>query len=88
MSVAYPDVIEIISSVGKADENIQDFILDSELVAFDIEKEKILPFQSLSQRARKHVSEKDLKTKIAVQAFDLLYLNGKPLLKETFEYRR
>lgn len=66
MSVAYPDVIEIIQSLAKEDPNIKDFIIDSELVAFDIEKEKILPFQSLQNRARKHVSEKDLKTKIAI----------------------
>ena len=42
----------------------------------------------MSNRSRKHVNEKDLKTKIAIQAFDLLYFNDKPLLKETFEDRR
>lgn len=34
------------------------------------------------------MTEKDLKTKIALQAFDILYLNGKSLLKETLEERR
>jgi DNA ligase-1 len=34
------------------------------------------------------VNEKDLKTKIAVQAFDILFLNGKSLLKETLQERR
>ena len=42
MSVAYPDVLDIVRDV--ADEGIDDFILDSELVAYDIENDKILPF--------------------------------------------
>lgn len=45
---------------------IENFIIDSELVAFDIEKNQILPFQTLANRSRKHVNEKDLKTKIAI----------------------
>jgi DNA ligase-1 len=48
----------------------------------------ILPFQTLTQRSRKHVNEKDLKTKIAVMAFDILYLNNESLLEHTFENRR
>jgi DNA ligase 1 len=34
------------------------------------------------------VTEEDLKTKICICAFDLLYLNGKSLLKKTFTERR
>jgi DNA ligase 1 len=34
------------------------------------------------------VTEEDLKTKVCICAFDLLYLNGKSLLKETFAKRR
>jgi DNA ligase 1 len=34
------------------------------------------------------VTEEDLKTKICICAFDLLYLNGRSLLKETFTERR
>lgn len=88
MSVAYPDVIQIIKGVADQDPSIENFIIDSELVAYDQEKDKILPFQSLAGRSRKHVNEKDLQTKIAIMPFDLLYLNGKSLLKETFKARR
>jgi DNA ligase-1 len=34
------------------------------------------------------VTEEDLKTKICICAFDVLYFNGKSLLKETFIKRR
>ena len=34
------------------------------------------------------MTEEDLKTKICICAFDLLFLNGKPLLKEPFVARR
>ena len=80
MSQAYPDVLEIIREVANNKPNINNFIVDSELVAFDTEQNIILPFQALTQRSRKHVNETDLKTKIAIQAFDLLYLNDKSLL--------
>lgn len=81
-------MIDIVRELASEMPEIENFIIDSELVAFDIEKNQILPFQTLANRSRKHVNEKDLKTKIAIQAFDLLYFNNKPLLKETFEDRR
>lgn len=88
MSQAYPDVIEIIKEVANAGVQVDNFILDSELVAYDTEQNIILPFQTLTQRSRKHVNEKDLKTKIAVMAFDCLFFNGVSLLENTFEERR
>lgn len=44
MSVAYPDVLDIIREVSDHKPDINDFIIDSELVAYDIEKKQILPF--------------------------------------------
>jgi len=88
MSVAYPDVLEIIREVSNNKPNLENFILDAELVAYDVEQSIILPFQTLTQRSRKHVNEKDLKTKIAIMAFDCIYLNDKSLLEMTFEDRR
>jgi hypothetical protein len=44
MSVAYPDVLDIIRELANEMPNIQNFIIDSELVAFDMEKSIILPF--------------------------------------------
>jgi DNA ligase 1 len=67
---------------------VHSFILDSELVAYDHVNNRILPFQTLTQRSRKNVTEEDLKTKICICAFDLIFLNGKSLLKEPFVVRR
>lgn len=52
------------------------FILDCEAVAWDKEASGILPFQVLSTRKRKDVKEEDITVRVAVFAFDCLYLNG------------
>lgn len=52
------------------------FVIDCEVVAWDPEKESLLPFQILSTRKRKDVKEKDIKVIVCLFAFDLLYLNG------------
>jgi len=44
MSTAYPDVLAIIREIADSCEGIDNFILDSELIAYDTENEKILPF--------------------------------------------
>lgn len=40
----------------------------------------MLPFQELSRRKRKDVKEEDIKVKVHLFAFDLLYLNGEVCL--------
>ena len=42
LSTAYPDVIENVLSF--VPESVENCIIDSELVAFEVETEKILPF--------------------------------------------
>jgi DNA ligase 1 len=42
MTVAYPDVVQFLSGFIKP--QIKNFILDAELVAYDVKNEKILPF--------------------------------------------
>lgn len=51
-------------------------MLDAEAVAWDKDENKILPFQELSKRKRKDVKAEDIKVKVHIFAFDLLYLNG------------
>ena len=69
-------------------DELDDFILDSEIVAVDTVRNRILPFQILSTRRRKDVSESDITVQVCLYMFDLLYLNGKSLLSETFLHRR
>ncbi|AGO13488.1 AaceriACL155Wp [[Ashbya] aceris (nom. inval.)] len=63
-------------------------IIDCEAVAWDKEKQKILPFQVLSTRKRKGVELKDIKVRVCLFAFDLLYLNGESMLKCSLADRR
>lgn len=86
MSQRYPDLLS--GSTQFASEGVKSYILDCEAVAWDREQRKILPFQVLSTRKRKDVAEGDIKVRICLFAFDLLFLNGKPLLKESLVDRR
>eukprot|EP01022_Parablepharisma_sp_SALTPOND_P004695 TRINITY_DN120780_c0_g1_i1.p1 TRINITY_DN120780_c0_g1~~TRINITY_DN120780_c0_g1_i1.p1 ORF type:complete len:657 (+),score=94.62 TRINITY_DN120780_c0_g1_i1:188-2158(+) len=86
MTEAYPDVIDFINESAKG--NVKDFIMDSEIVAYDRKKDKILPFQNLTTRARKKIHKKAVEVDICVFGFDLLYLNGKSLLSQQFQERR
>jgi DNA ligase-1 len=65
-------------------------VIDGEVVAFDREKKCLLPFQILSTRKRKveDGDEDNQKVKVVLQLFDLLYVNGKSLLQESFRTRR
>ncbi|XP_077253185.1 DNA ligase 1 [Tasmannia lanceolata] len=82
----YPDVVGKVSRFKKS--SVSSFVLDCEVVAFNREKQKILPFQILSTRARKGVTLSDIKVEVCIFAFDILYLNGQPLLREQLKVRR
>ncbi|XP_059626887.1 DNA ligase 1-like isoform X2 [Cornus florida] len=82
----FPDVKIAVSRLKKP--SVTSFVLDCELVAYDREKQKILPFQVLSTRARKNVKLNDIKVNVCIFAFDILYLNGKQLLQEQLNIRR
>ncbi|KAI9316532.1 ATP-dependent DNA ligase [Dichotomocladium elegans] len=82
----YPDIASKIRNWHKP--STKSYILDCEAVAWDIEKKCILPFQILTTRKRKAVKEEDIKVRVAIFAFDCLYLNGQSLLQESLEIRR
>ena len=85
MSQRYPDIIEILPKIAKPG---IDYILDCEAVAWDREQQKILPFQVLSTRKRKDVLSGEIKVRIHLFAFDLLYYNGESFLTKPLSERR
>ncbi|HLC82165.1 MAG TPA: ATP-dependent DNA ligase [Candidatus Nanoarchaeia archaeon] len=79
----FPDLVDYFKKQITAKE----FVLEAEIIAID-EQGKHQPFQLLMQRRRKHHVQEYVK-KIPIQAklFDLLYLDGKSLLQESYEQR-
>ncbi|KAG9157647.1 hypothetical protein Leryth_014157 [Lithospermum erythrorhizon] len=80
----FPYVVNAVARLRNP--SVTSFVLDCELVAFDREKQRILPFQST--RARKNVIMSEIKVEVCIYAFDLLYLNGKSLLQDQLNIRR
>jgi DNA ligase-1 len=94
MTEKYPDVVEtleeMLALVNKEGEapKLTSAIIDAEVVAFSNEEHKILPFQTLSTRARKNVKTEDIKVAVCLFPFDLIYLNGESLVKAPLRTRR
>ncbi|CAD5231739.1 unnamed protein product [Bursaphelenchus xylophilus] len=82
----YPDVIKKIPDV-LVDPNTE-FIADGEVVAWDVTRKTILPFQQLSTRKRKIDADSEIKIQVCIFLFDLLYLNGESLVRRPFRERR
>eukprot|EP01105_Mastigella_eilhardi_P013329 TRINITY_DN3032_c0_g1_i1.p1 TRINITY_DN3032_c0_g1~~TRINITY_DN3032_c0_g1_i1.p1 ORF type:complete len:883 (-),score=260.58 TRINITY_DN3032_c0_g1_i1:76-2724(-) len=82
----FPDLLENIKKSAKP--GVRSFILDCEAVAWDLVEKKLLPFQVLAHRARKAVKLDDVKIKVCMFSFDILFLNGESLLKRTLNERR
>ncbi|KAK8174873.1 hypothetical protein BC567DRAFT_210059 [Phyllosticta citribraziliensis] len=86
LSGKYPDILSKLPTWVK--EDTKSFVLDCETVAWDMVEKKVLPFQMLMTRKRKDVKIEDVKVKVCVFAFDLLYLNGERLTRKSFRERR
>jgi len=86
MSKKYPDLVEQLPNCIK--ESTKSFVLDAEAVAIDHATGKLMPFQELSRRKRKDVKVEDIQVRVCLFAFDLLYLNGEPLLQKPLSERR
>ncbi|TCD71554.1 hypothetical protein EIP91_008935 [Steccherinum ochraceum] len=86
MSKKYPDLMEQLPHCIK--DNTKSFVVDAEAVAIDRTTGKLMPFQELSRRKRKDVKVEDIQVRVCLFAFDLLYLNGEPLLHKSLTERR
>ncbi|KAL0931667.1 DNA ligase [Colletotrichum truncatum] len=86
LSKKYPDILAKLHTWVKDD--TKSFVLDCETVAWDVEEKKVLPFQQLMTRKKKDVKLEDVKVKVCVFAFDLLYLNGEAIVEKSLRERR
>ncbi|KAI9728652.1 MAG: hypothetical protein M1828_002758 [Chrysothrix sp. TS-e1954] len=86
LSKKYPDILAKLPTWVKS--STKSFVLDCETVAWDTVEKKVLPFQQLMTRKRKDVKVEDVKVKVCVFAFDMLFLNGEALVNHPFRSRR
>lgn len=84
----YPDLVKQLPLALRKQFKSSSFIIDSEAVAYDTERKKILPFQELQSRKRKDVNADDIKVKVCIFVFDLLYFDGTSLIEEPLSKRR
>lgn len=96
MTTKYPDILDLIPMLMSrgTDEDgtdlkpLSSFIIDAEVVAIGATENELLPFQTLSNRSRKDVNLKEVKVKVGVFAFDLMFLDGNSMLKSSLRLRR
>ncbi|KFZ23632.1 hypothetical protein V502_01893 [Pseudogymnoascus sp. VKM F-4520 (FW-2644)] len=86
MTDKYPDLVALIPKIRG--DSVNSFILEGEVVAVDRETGDLKTFQTLTNRARKDVAIGSIKIDVCLFAFDLMYLNGEPLLDRPFRERR
>jgi DNA ligase-1 len=86
LSKKYPDILAKLDSWVKPE--TKSFVLDCESVAWDLDAQKVLPFQTLMTRKKKDVKIEDVKIKVLVFAFDLLFLNGEAIVEKPLRERR
>lgn len=86
LSKKYPDILSKLNTWVNTD--TKSFVLDCETVAWDLVEKKVLPFQQLMTRKKKDVKIEDVKIKVCVFAFDLLFLNGEAVVEKSLRERR
>ncbi|KAL9100162.1 MAG: hypothetical protein Q9163_004427 [Psora crenata] len=86
LSKKYPDILAKLRTWIKPE--TKSFVLDCETVAWDLVEKKVLPFQQLMTRKRKDVKVEDVKVKVCVFAFDMLFYNGQSIVQKSLRERR
>lgn len=82
----FPDVLDYVKNNVKG----SSFIIDSEAAGFNPKTGKYLSFQNISQRIRRKYDIEEMAKRFPVElnVFDILYYNGKSMIKEDFKKRR
>lgn len=76
MTDKYPDIVSTLSLLlDREMGTITSFIVDSEIVAIDPITSEFKSFQELSYRSKKEVALEEVKIRVGVYAFDLMFLN-------------
>ena len=98
MTDKYPDLVALVPQIRHREEEgaaaagagtgTGSFILEGEVVAVDRATGALRDFQALTGRARKDVALGDVTVDVCLFAFDLMYLDGAPLLDRPFRERR
>ena len=84
MSAMFPDLQEALASVKATT-----LVVEGEAIVYDEETERFLLFQETVKRRRKHdIKEMAESLPLRLYLFDILYLNGEPVLEEGHEQRR
>ncbi|GAW13366.1 hypothetical protein ANO14919_027500 [Xylariales sp. No.14919] len=86
MTDKYPDLVALVPQIRG--EGVGSFIMEGEVVAVDQTTGELKNFQTLTNRARKDVAIGSITVAVCLFAFDLMYLNGQPLLDRPFRERR
>lgn len=86
MTEKYPDLVALVPQI--AGEGVSSFIMEGEVVAIDHVSGELKTFQTLANRAKKDVDIGAVTIGVCLFAFDLMYLNGEPLLDRPFRERR
>lgn len=86
MTDKYPDLVALVPKIRG--EGVESFIMEGEVVAVDRQTGDLRNFQTLTNRARKDVEIGSITIDVCLFAFDLMYLNGEPLLDRAFRERR
>lgn len=86
MTEKYPDLVALVPEIRG--DGVSSFILEGEVVAVDRHTGELKTFQTLTNRAKKDVDIGSIQVDVCLFAFDLMYLNGEPLLDRPFRERR
>jgi DNA ligase-1 len=86
VTLQFPDVVRYAKEHVKG----ASYILDCEAVGYDPKTKKYLPFQNISQRIKRkyNIEQMSKDFPVEVNVFDIIYHNGKSLIRENFKDRR
>jgi DNA ligase 1 len=86
VTAQFPEVAKLIRENIKT----ESCIIDGEAVGYDPKTKKYVPFQNISQRIKRKYDIEQMAKDVPVELniFDIIYYNGKSMVKEPFTERR